>query len=178
MEITVYLCFCNLHFLFIRNSLYWNKLSVNCGVAANIGPPKNERGVTAITVIPSWVWVNRITNEYIWNWLKIKIPMSFHHDDKKLNQNYPVKYIWMIFTEGNWEKKNMYGCDAQISSYSLFSTDCSYLPLPTEVPTVAYNCTVLFAPLFLPSRDSHRQNQMENRLSCSSTVRTSRTNGC
>ena len=39
-QITVYLCFCNLHlFLFLRHSLHWIKLPVNYGVASNIGPP-------------------------------------------------------------------------------------------------------------------------------------------
>ena len=60
-QITVNLCFCNLHFfLFLRHSLHWIKLPVNYGVAANIGPLTNWRGVTVSIVIPTGVWVNRI----------------------------------------------------------------------------------------------------------------------
>ena len=47
-------------FLFLRHSLHWIKLPVNYGVAANIGPLTNWRGVTVSTVIPTGVWVNRI----------------------------------------------------------------------------------------------------------------------
>ena len=47
-------------FWFIRHSLHWNKLPVNCGMAASIVPLMDKRGVTVITVIPTWVWVNRI----------------------------------------------------------------------------------------------------------------------
>ena len=45
-------------FLFTRHSVHWSKLPVKLRSGRRQWLPTNQRGVTVITVIPTWMWVN------------------------------------------------------------------------------------------------------------------------